>query len=319
MNELNKKLYEVGLIPVIKIEDAEKAVPLARALCEGGLPAAEITFRTAAAADAIRNIKKALPDMLLGAGTVLTTEQADAAIEAGASFIVAPGLNPEVVKHCQKKGIPMLPGCSSPTDVETALSLGLDTVKFFPAEAAGGLKMLKAMSAPYGKLSFMPTGGIDETNLLSYLQFNKIIACGGSFMVKDALISAGDFDTIRELTRKAVLTMLGFEFYHVGINAENEEESKKAAAWLTTLFGIPMADGRKSYMGDNFEIMKFVGVGSKGHIGIKTNFLDRAMAYLSRLGVEFDESSITYNDAGKPKFVYIKGEILGFAFHLVQK
>ena len=139
MNELNKKLYEVGLIPVIKIEDAEKAVPLARALCEGGLPAAEITFRTAAAADAIRNIKKALPDMLLGAGTVLTVEQADAAIEAGASFIVAPGLNPEVVKHCQKKGVPMLPGCSSPTDVETALSLGLDTVKFFPAEAAGGL------------------------------------------------------------------------------------------------------------------------------------------------------------------------------------
>ena len=319
MKNINDILYEIGIIPVIKIEDAEKAVPLARALSNGGLPAAEITFRTAAAADAIRNIRKALPDMLVGAGTVLTVEQADAAIEAGASFIVAPGLNPKIVKHCIDKGVPMLPGCSSPTDVEAALELGLDTVKFFPAEAAGGLKMLKAMAAPYGKVKFMPTGGINADNILPYLQFGKIVACGGSFMVKDELINAGEFDKIEALTREAVMTMLGFEFYHVGINAENRDEAEKAAKWLTTLFGIAMPEGNRNFMGPNFEIMKEKGMGTHGHIGIKTNFLDRAMAYLKRIGVEFDEDTITYNDKGKPKFVYIKGEILGFAFHLVQK
>lgn len=316
---INEKLYEIGIIPVIKIDDPEKAVPLARALYDGGLPAAEITFRTACAAEAIARITEALPDMLVGAGTVLTPEQADAAIAAGSKFIVAPGLNPRVVEHCQKRGIPMLPGIANPSDIERALELGLDTVKFFPAEAAGGLPMLKAMSAPYGKVKFMPTGGLGAGNILSYLKFNKILCCGGSFMVKDDLIKAGDFDTIRELTRQAVHTMLGFEFYHVGINSEDWEDAAKNAKLLSALFNIPMPETSKGYMGPGFEIMAGKGPGTKGHIGIKTNFVDRAMAYLSRLGVEFDEESITRFPDGRPKFVYLKNEMLGFAIHLVEK
>ena len=320
MTTIERKIYETGLIPVIKIEDPAVAVPLAKALIDGGLPAAEVTFRTACAAEAISAMAKAYPDMLIGAGTVLTPEQADAAIAAGASFIVSPGLNPRVVKHCQSKGVPIIPGCSSPTDIETALELGLTTVKFFPAEAAGGLPMLKAMSAPYGNVRFMPTGGIDTTNLLSYLKFNKILACGGSFMVKDDLIKAGDFAAITALTRKAVLTMLGFEFLHLGMNNPTEEEGKAGAARLSELFGWQINEGTKGiFVGESFEVMKLDGVGTRGHIAIKTNSVDRAIAYFSRMGVEFDESSKTYFDDGRCKFVYFKEEFCGFAIHLLQK
>lgn len=319
MTEMNQKLYDIGLIPVIKIDDPEAAVPLARALCDGGLPAAEITFRTACAADAIRRITEAFPDMLVGAGTVLTTEQADAAVAAGAKFIVSPGLNPRVVSHCIERGIPMLPGCSSPSDIETALELGLDTVKFFPAEAAGGLPMLKAMSAPYGNVRFMPTGGINETNLLSYLKFGKIIACGGSFMVKDDLIRARDFEAITALTRQAVASMLGLSFQHVGMNCENQEEAARGARMLSAMFGFPITETSKGYFaGENFELLNSHVRGKYGHIAIRTNFVDRAMAYFRRMGFEFDESTVTYDAQGKPKFAYFKDEICGFAFHLFQ-
>ena len=217
-NEMIKELYSIGLIPVIKIENPDDAVPLAKALIDGGLPAAEITFRTACAAEAIKNITEAYPEMLVGAGTVLTTEQVDAAIAAGSKFIVSPGLNPKVVSYCLSKGVPMLPGCSNPSDVEAAIELGLTTVKFFPAEAVGGLKMLKAMAAPYGQLTFMPTGGINADNLLEYLKFNKIVACGGSFMVKDELVKEKKWDEITALTKDAVKKMLGLEFTHMCIN-----------------------------------------------------------------------------------------------------
>ena len=227
MKDLFKQLHDFGLVPVIKITKVENAVPLAKALKEGGLNCAEITFRTACAKEAIAEITKAVPDMLVGAGTILTTEQADAAIEAGSKFIVSPGLNPKVVKHCLEKGIPVLPGCATPSEVEQALELGLKAVKFFPAEAAGGLNMIKSMSAPYGNLMFMPTGGINEDNMLSYLSFNKIIACGGSFMVKDSLIDAGNFEEITKLTRSAVMKMLGFKLAHIGINCENKEKASK--------------------------------------------------------------------------------------------
>ena len=230
MNKMIDELYSIGLIPVIKIENADDALPLAKALIDGGLPAAEITFRTSCAAEAIKKITEAYPEMLVGAGTVLTTEQVDAAIAAGSKFLVSPGLNPKVTAYCLSKGVPMLPGCSNPSDVEAALELGLSTVKFFPAEAAGGLKMLKAMAAPYGQLKFMPTGGISADNLLEYLKFNKIVACGGSFMVKDDLVREKKWDEITALTKNAVKTMLGLEFLHMGINNENAEEATKAAS-----------------------------------------------------------------------------------------
>ncbi len=237
-NDMMQELYSIGLIPVIKIENPDDAVPLAKALIDGGLPAAEITFRTACAAEAIKNITEAYPEMLVGAGTVLTTEQVDAAIAAGSKFLVSPGLNPKVTAYALSKGITMLPGCSNPSDVEAALELGLKTVKFFPAEAAGGLKMLKAMAAPYGQLTFMPTGGIGADNLLDYLKFNKIVACGGSFMVKDELVKEKKWDEITALTRNAVKTMLGLEFLHMGINSENEDECRRGANLFELMFGM---------------------------------------------------------------------------------
>ncbi len=320
-NEMIAELYSIGLIPVIKIENPDDAVPLAKALIDGGLPAAEITFRTKCAAEAIKNITEAYPDMLVGAGTVLTTEQVDAAIAAGSKFIVSPGLNPKVTSYCLSKGTPMLPGCSNPSDIEAALELGLTTVKFFPAEAAGGLNMLKAMAAPYGQLTFMPTGGINADNLLSYLKFGKIVACGGSFMVKDELIKEKKWDEITALTRNAVKTMLGLEFVHIGINNDSAEEAKRGAKLFELMFGMPLRETSKStFAGEAFEFMHLNGAGKHGHIGIRTHFVDRAMAYFKRMGFEFDESSIVYDEkSGKPKFVYFKDEICGFAIHLVQK
>ena len=321
MADIKETIYGIGIIPVIKIEDPADAVPLAKALIDGGLPAAEITFRTKCAAEAIKNITSAFPDMFVGAGTVLTTEQVDAAVAAGSKFIVSPGLNTKVTAYALSKGIPMFPGCSSPTDVEAAIELGLDTVKFFPAEAAGGLPMLKAMSAPYGNIKFMPTGGINADNLLSYLKFNKIIACGGSFMVKDDLVKEKKWDEITALTRNAVMTMLGFEFVHIGINNSGADEAMRGAKLMNLMFGMDIKDGNKSvFAGGAFEFMKAKGPGKMGRIAIKTNFVDRAMVYLKRLGFEFDESTITYDEkSGRPKFVYFKDEICGFAVHLIQK
>lgn len=191
------------LLPVIILEDADQAAPLAEALVEGGLPVAEVTFRTAAAADSIRRMA-ARNDLLVGAGTVLTTEQVDQAFDAGAKFIVSPGTNPTVINYCIERDIPITPGVATPSDIERALECGVKTLKFFPAEAIGGLKTLKAVAAPYGMCRFIPTGGITRENLGAYLSFPKTLACGGSWMVAPDLLKRGDFDTIRKLVTEAV-------------------------------------------------------------------------------------------------------------------
>lgn len=316
--DLFTRMERTGLIPVIKITDPEKAVPLAHALRDGGLNAAEITFRTACAAEAISRIRAEVSDMLIGAGTVLTPEQADAAMQAGADFIVSPGLNPAVVRHCLDKNIPIVPGTATPSDIETALSFGLTHVKFFPAEAAGGLPMIKAMSAPYGGVRFMPTGGINEKNLLSYLAFDRIFACGGSFMVSDKLIAAGDFAKITELTRQAVALMLGFRLEHIGLNARDDCEAKRAADLLCSLFGFAQRELPVSYFSGPFEVMKSIGRGTHGHIAIACNHIDRAMFHLEQRGFRFDPDSVRRDEKGHATFAYLADEVLGFAIHLVQ-
>ena len=203
VEELLKQIECMGILPVIKLNDAKDAVPLAKALCEGGLPCAEVTFRTEAAEESIRLMAEQFPDMLVGAGTVLTKEQVDAAAAAGAKFIVSPGFDPEIVDYCLEKEIPVYPGCVSPSEVAQAVKRGLKVVKFFPAEPAGGLPMIKAMAAPYVGLKFMPTGGIGTQNLKDYLEFNKIICCGGSWIVKADLIKNGEFEKICKLTKEA--------------------------------------------------------------------------------------------------------------------
>jgi len=203
MNDTLKEIGKTGIVPVVVLNNASDAEPLAEALIKGGLPCAEVTFRTAAAEESIRLMSKKFPEMFVGAGTVLTTEQVDRAIGAGAKFIVSPGFNPKVVEYCIKNNYPVTPGIMTPTELEMALGFGLDVVKFFPAENAGGLKMIKAMAAPYTMMKFMPTGGINATNVRDYLACDKILACGGSWMVKGDLISAGNFAEIEKLTREA--------------------------------------------------------------------------------------------------------------------
>jgi 2-dehydro-3-deoxyphosphogluconate aldolase/(4S)-4-hydroxy-2-oxoglutarate aldolase len=321
MHKVLEELEKIGIVPVIKIDDAEKAVPLANALSAGGIPCAEVTFRTAAGEEALRRIAKEVPSMLLGAGTVLTTEQVDRAIAAGAKFIVSPGLNPKVAAYCVQKGIPITPGCANPSDIEAALELGLDAVKFFPAEQAGGLDYINAISAPYPNLKFMPTGGINAGNIGKYISNDKILACGGSWMVGSDLINAGDFDKITALSREAVLSVLGFRFAHFGINAGNEEAAVKAAALFSILFGFVPRDGNGSvFSGDNIEIMKIPDArGTHGHIGIATYSVNRAIAHLERAGIEFDQSSAKKDDKGRVNLIYFKENILGFDVHLVQK
>lgn len=319
MNVIDE-IYGIGIVPVIALDDAKDAEPLARALCNGGLPCAEVTFRTDAAEESIRIMAEKFPDMLVGAGTVLTIEQVDRAVSAGAKFIVSPGLNPKVVKYCVDKNIPVVPGTSSPSDVEMALELGLDVVKFFPAEAAGGIEMIKAMSAPYTKVRFMPTGGVNAGNLKDYLDFPKIIACGGTWMVKKDLISAGKFDEIESLTREAVVKMLGFDLKHIGINASNEEEACGIADSFETLFGFAKKSGVSSvFAGTAIEAMKTPYLGKNGHIAIGTNYMDRAIYHLEKQGVKFDMNTAKKDDKGKIKTVYLQDEIGGFAVHLVQK
>lgn len=319
MNKVVEELGKIGIVPVIALDDAKDAEPLAKALIEGGLPCAEVTFRTEAAEESIKIMSEKYPELIVGAGTVLTPEQADRAMAAGSKFIVSPGLNPKVVKHCLDKGYPIVPGISNPSDVETAIELGLDTVKFFPAEAAGGLKMIKSMAAPYTKMHFMPTGGINADNLKSYLDFNKIVCCGGSWMVKKDMVTAGDFEGIKNLTKQAVDTMLGFEVRHVGVNLASADEADELADTLNDMFSFEKKVGNSSiFSGTGFELMKKPGRGTNGHIAIATNYIERAIYHLEKRGFEFDKESTVIKE-GRIKAIYFKGEFGGFAIHLVQK
>lgn len=319
MNPILEKISKIGLVPVIKIDDAKKAVPLVSALKKGGIPVAEVTFRTACAAEAIRNIAKAEPSVLVGAGTVITVEQVKAAVDAGAKYIISPGFDPEVVAYCVENNIPVTPGCSNASEVSTATKMGLEVVKFFPAEAAGGLKVLKALAGPFPNMRFIPTGGISPANLGDYLAFKKVIACGGSWMVPTEMIENEDWDGITALAKEAVLKMLDIKFRHIGINSDSEDEAVCNAQRFAALTGGAVKDGSKSlFAGEAFEIMKYQGMGKHGHIALSVTDVDRAVTFFTSQGFEFDETSAKFNDDGKCKFIYFKDEIGGFAVHLVK-
>lgn len=320
MNSVMQRIYEIGIVPVIAFNSPEEALPLCRALAAGGLPAAEVTFRTACAEECIKIIKKEMPEMLLGAGTVLTIDQADRALAAGVEFIVSPGFNPEITKHVLAKGGLMMPGTATPGEMEQAMSLGLDTVKFFPAELNGGVAKLKAYAGPYKTLKWMCTGGVSAKNVNEYLGFDQIIAVGGTWMCKSDVIKAGAWDQITAMSREAVDTMLGLELGHIGINSANAAEAMDTANALGGLFSMPVKEGNSSiFVGaKEFEIMKNPGRGKNGHIAIKCNNVDRAVYHLGLRGVKFDMSSMV-NKNGKNIACYLADEIGGFAIHLVQK
>ena len=320
--EVLNRISQIGIIPVIAIDDAAKAVPLARALVAGGLPAAEVTFRTAAAEDAIRAIAKEVPEMLLGAGTVLTRDQVDRALDAGCTFLVSPGFNPNITKYAIEKGALMIPGTKSPGEMEQAMELGLEVVKFFPAEANGGVAFLKNVAGPYKNLKWMCTGGINAKNVNEYLAFNQITACGGTWMFKkgsEDLIKTENWDEITRLCREAVNTMLGFEVRHVGLNCADREEAAQVAQLFSKLFGFPYKPGNSSdFSGIGVECNHYPKLGRLGHIAIGTNSTERAVAYLESQGVKFTDEYKTVKN-GKLIAIYLDQDFGGFAVHLVQK
>lgn len=316
--DILKKIHAAGIVPVVALNSEEDAKPLARALCKGGLPVAEITFRTSCAKQAMINMKEACPNMLIGAGTVLTTQQVDEAIECGAEFIVSPGLNPEVVSYCLNKNIPVIPGCANPSDIETALSLGLETVKFFPAEPLGGLKMIKALAGPYTNVKFMPTGGINENNISDYLSYNKIVACGGTWMIDKEAIKNKDFDRIETLTRNAVLKMLNIKLKHVGINTTSKELDDNAQKFINIFQGNRKDTSKGCFATDFIELMNETAhTGTHGHIAVGVSSVERAIPFFKNMGYEFKEETVTYDENGDARFIYFKDEIAGFAVHLV--
>jgi 2-dehydro-3-deoxyphosphogluconate aldolase / (4S)-4-hydroxy-2-oxoglutarate aldolase len=276
MQPILTQIGDIGIIPVVVIDNAADAVPLCRALLDGGLPIAEVTFRTAAAEDAIRAIAQELPNVLVGAGTVLSPDQAARARAAGAQFIVSPGFNPRVVEYCQQEGLPVTPGCSNPSDIGLAVEKDLEVVKFFPAEAMGGIKTLKAIAAPFGKMRFIPTGGIEAANLNEYLSFNKVVACGGSWMVKADFIKAGRFDDISRLTREAVATMLDFRIVQVAMPQLWGQEQATPSALATAL-----SDASNTFKVSECDPQATV-------LTVSTRSMPRAIAYFKRCGIDVD-------------------------------
>lgn len=318
MNKVLKALELCGIVPVVVIDDESHAVPLAKALLAGGLTTMEITFRTEAARGAVDRIRKGVPEMLIGAGTVLTVDQVKAAVESGAQYIVSPGLSRSVVEYCKSHDITVTPGVTTPTDVEAAIELGLSVAKFFPAEASGGINYLKALSAPYRQMRFIPTGGVDEENLLAYLRFPAVLACGGSWMVKAELISTGNFDEITRLSASAVAAMLGLKLCHVGINNAGPEEAAAGAQFLGRLLSLPLNEGSGSvFVGAQFELLKRQYLGTHGHLAIGTNFIHRAIAQFARKGVGIRDETRGERD-GRLVSVYLDKEVGGFAIHLLQ-
>jgi 2-dehydro-3-deoxyphosphogluconate aldolase/(4S)-4-hydroxy-2-oxoglutarate aldolase len=319
MSDVLKRIGELGIVPVVKIMDAKDAVPLGKALAAGDLPVAEITFRTDAAEEAIKRLASELSDLLIGAGTVLTVDQAKKAAAAGAKFIVSPGFNPNVVDYCVKNDIPITPGVNSPTTIEMALERDLKVLKFFPAEASGGLPFLKALSGPYGGVTFIPTGGVNAGNLSQYLSSPLIHAVGGTWIARADAIAAGKFDEITRLAKEAVAISLAFSLAHVGINEDSEDGAVKTAQSFFDLFSFPVKVGNSSvFAGTYVEVMKSKGPGANGHIAIGTANIERAVAFLSRKGFKTDPASAKEKN-GSLLAIYLQDEISGFAVHLLQR
>lgn len=318
--DIIKQLDLYGIIPVTALDKEEDAVSIGKALCAGGLPVAEVMFRTSAAEASIRAMSQGLPDMLVGAGTVLTTEQVDRAAAAGAKFIVTPGFNPDVVDHCIRRGLPVIPGVSTASQVEQGLARGLKVLKFFPAEASGGVPVLKALAGPYKDVKFVPTGGINSDNLLDYIKLQNVAAVGGSWIVKKDMVAARDFAGIEKTASAAVNKMHNFHLVHLGINAADPKEAMKISAALCGLFGFAEDDrGDKSvFSGKSFEIMKHPGKGTHGHIAIGCTNVERAAFYFKNRGINLLMDTATYRPDGTMKFVYLDMELGGFMFHLVE-
>ena len=314
-----KRLAGAGVVPVVVLDDAKDAVPTANALVAGGIDVMEITFRTAAARDSIAAVAASCPDMLVGAGTVITLDQCKAAVEAGAKFIVAPGFDAEVVKWCVDNGVAVTPGCVTPTEITAAMKLGLKVVKFFPANVYGGLNAMKALSGPFGSIKFIPTGGVNGQNVGEYIAAPFIHAVGGSWVCAKSDIAAGNFDKITALCKQARAAILGFEVAHIGINCQDAEESMAVCEPLNKAFDFETKTGNSSNFSTSaIEVMKSMYLGKNGHIAVRTNSMAVAVAELEKRGFVVDPETAKYK-GDRMIAVYLKDEFGGFAVHLLQK
>lgn len=313
------RLAESAIVPVVVLDDAKDAAATANALLRGGIDVMEITFRTAAAADAIAAVAAQCPDMLVGAGTVITLEQCKQAVACGAKFIVSPGFDPEVVKWCVDNGVAVTPGCVTPTEIMAAMKLGLKVVKFFPAGVYGGLSAMKALAAPFGGIKFIPTGGVNAQNLGEFVAAPFVHAVGGSWVCPKAEIAAGNFDKITKLSAEARKAALGFEVAHVGINCDGADTSAAVADALHTAFGLDVKPGNSSnFVSDGIEVMKSANLGQHGHIAVRTNSIPLAISVLEKAGCTCDPATAKYKN-GRVNAIYLKETFGGFAVHLLQK
>lgn len=320
MNKCSSVIESIGIIPVINITDIEAAKPLASVLLEEGIKTIEVTLRSDCSLWAIAEIKKNFKEMLVGAGTVLDCKTVDKAIAAGADYIVSPGYDDEIVDYCLNKNIEIFPGCTSASEIQKAYKKGLRILKFFPAELNGGVDAIKLLSGPFKGIKFIPTGGINYTNLDKYLSCSAVAACGGSFMATSDQLKNKDFDGIREACKKAIDISLGFEFAHIGINHDTEEKAMNTSNDLVSLFRLTEKDGNSSiFSGSNVECMKSKYYGEKGHIGFKTNSVQRAVAWFESQGCAVIDESIKRKPDGSILSAYINKEVGGFALHIIQK
>ena len=313
------RLAAAGVVPVVVLDNAADAVPTAKAMVAGGIDVMEITFRTAAAADSIRAVAAEVPEMLVGAGTVLNLEQCKLAVEGGAKFIVSPGYDEETVAWCVENGVAVTPGCVTPTEIMAALKHGLKVVKFFPANVYGGLNAIKALSGPFVGLKFIPTGGVNQQNLGEFVSNPSIHAVGGSWVCPKADIAAHNFDKITQLCAEARRGVMGFELAHVGINCESADESLAVCEELEKAFDFEVKTGNSSnFASTGVEVMKSVYLGKNGHLAVRTNKIETAIAELTKRGFAVDMDTAKYK-GDRMVAVYLKNEIGGFAVHLLQK
>ena len=313
------RLAAAGVVPVVVLDNAADAVPTAKAMVAGGIDVMEITFRTAAAADSIRAVAAELPEMLVGAGTVLNLEQCKLAVECGAKFIVSPGYDEETVAWCVENGVAVTPGCVTPTEIMAALKHGLKVVKFFPANVYGGLNAIKALSGPFVGLKFIPTGGVNQQNLGEFVSNPSIHAVGGSWVCPKADIAAHNFDKITQLCAEARRGVMGFELAHVGINCESADESLAVCEELEKAFDFEVKTGNSSnFASAGVEVMKSMYLGKNGHLAVRTNKIETAIAELTKRGFAVDMDTAKYK-GDRMVAVYLKNEIGGFAVHLLQK
>lgn len=318
MDVLNRLRTSI-VVPVVVLEDAKDAVPTANALLAGGISVMEITFRTAAAADSIKAVAESCPDMLVGAGTVISLEQCKKAVDMGAKFIVSPGFNPSVVSWCMEHNVAVTPGCVTPTEIMAALELGVKVIKFFPANVFGGLSTMKALSGPFVGIKFIPTGGVNSQNIGEFVSAPFIHAVGGSWVCTKKDISEGNFEKITALCKEARQNALGFEVAHVGINCPSSDASADVCSQLNKAFGFPVKEGNSSnFSTSSIEVLKTNYLGSHGHVAIRTNSIELAIAELERQGYAVDMQTAKFK-GDKMAAVYLKNEIGGFAIHLLQK